>query len=386
MEATWWTKPEQLDPDQKRAVSLSLSGDYVIVGPPGSGKTNLVLLRAAYLQAKGRSNFLVLTFGRVLREFIASGTDAAKVSPDRILTYNAWATEIARSHDPNLKLSNKFSERRTQLLNALKSLSDEDIRDHKLECLLLDECQDYTAEEITAISRFADQIYAAGDDRQRVYQAKGGIAMLETRCEKIELRYHYRNGKRICRVADGIMSEVDSPEGLEATSQYKEAEMRSDAQCHPAEDLNAQIDRCIPEVVIQLRAYPGAMIGLLCPRTEDVARVYERLAASELAADVQVQLREAGYEPIDPDRRVMVGTIAGAKGLEFRAVHLLGMDRLSTIPTIQKQVRLAYTAVTRAKTSLAIYRASDLIGRLDNGLNALSAPNASVALDDLFRS
>ena len=65
MEATWWTKPEQLDPDQRKAIALPLTGDHLIVGPPGSGKTNLVLLRAAYLQAKGKSNFSVFTFGRV---------------------------------------------------------------------------------------------------------------------------------------------------------------------------------------------------------------------------------------------------------------------------------------------------------------------------------
>jgi superfamily I DNA/RNA helicase len=387
MEATWWTKPEQLDRDQKKAVALPIDGNHLIVGPPGSGKTNLVLLRAAYLQARGKSNFLVFTFGRVLREFLASGTDAARVSPERIVTYVGWASEILKGQDPDLKLSQEFRTRRAQLLEGLENISDAEVSEHRLDCILLDECQDYSAQEITCLMRFCDQIYAAGDNRQRIYQTSGAIKTLESLCSKTELTFHYRNGRKICQLADGIMSEVDSRTGLKATSQYKEAEMRSRADCHPPEALDSQIRRSIPQIADQLRAYPRGLIGVLCPRVADVKAVYNALRRSELADDVQLQLHEAGYEPIDPDRRVMVGTISGAKGLEYRAVHLLGMDRLETIPARSKQVRLAYTGVTRAKTSLDIYRAGDLIGRLENGVAALKAPHSDeVDLNALFRS
>lgn len=67
MEASWWKGSADLDDEQKKVVSLATDKDHLIVGPPGCGKTNLLLLRAAFLHRKGLKNIVVLSFGRVLR-------------------------------------------------------------------------------------------------------------------------------------------------------------------------------------------------------------------------------------------------------------------------------------------------------------------------------
>ena len=36
-------------PDQKKVIGLSGTGNHLVVGPPGSGKTNILLLRAKYM-------------------------------------------------------------------------------------------------------------------------------------------------------------------------------------------------------------------------------------------------------------------------------------------------------------------------------------------------
>jgi len=74
METTWWTQPEELDEAQQEVVALDSDSDHLVLGPPGSGKTNLLVLRAAYLYGAGYQNIAVLTFGRVLREFLVSGS------------------------------------------------------------------------------------------------------------------------------------------------------------------------------------------------------------------------------------------------------------------------------------------------------------------------
>jgi ATP-dependent exoDNAse (exonuclease V) alpha subunit len=52
-------------------------------------------------------------------------------------------------------------------------------------------------------------------------------------------------------------------------------------------------------------------------------------------------------------------TVASAKGSEFRAVHLLGADTYRT-----NQRELAFTAVTRAKTEVALYHIIPLPGHM----------------------
>lgn len=385
MEASWWINPDQLDDEQKEVIALPLDGNHLILGPPGSGKTNLVLLRGAYLQASGHPNYQILTFGRVLREFIVSGTSTTSVAPNKVNTYVGWASDILNNIGIPFRVEGDFKELRSSIHENLKRLTDEDIADFRADCILIDESQDYSASEIDNIARFSNQIFAVGDNRQRIYAEKGAIGRLEQICPSTtKLQYHYRNGAKICRVADGIVGAVGKPDGLEATSQYREADAPSQVLCFDAEPIADQVSRVVATIPDQLRAYPTALIGILCPLRNDVKAVWELLTQSHLQNQIQLQLQEMGYGSIDPDRRVLVGTIHGAKGLEFRALHLLATEGIGAFP--RNRARIAYTAVTRAKTSLAIYRNGDLIGPLENGLAAIAPPPSRVDLDDLFRA
>ncbi len=123
MEATWWTQPDQLDEDQKGIVSLALDEDHLVMGPPGSGKTNLLILRAAHLYNAGHRDIVILTFGRVLREFLAMGTGNYKFPSDKIQTYVRWGSMLSARNDKPLKGTGKFNEVRAELLEALTEIS-----------------------------------------------------------------------------------------------------------------------------------------------------------------------------------------------------------------------------------------------------------------------
>jgi predicted AAA+ superfamily ATPase len=53
MESSWWKDISQLDEEQKKVISLDDDADHLVIGPPGCGKTNLLLLRASYLHKRG---------------------------------------------------------------------------------------------------------------------------------------------------------------------------------------------------------------------------------------------------------------------------------------------------------------------------------------------
>ncbi len=48
MQETWWVAEGDLDDDQKKIAALPAKRSHLITGPPGCGKTNLLLLRAKY--------------------------------------------------------------------------------------------------------------------------------------------------------------------------------------------------------------------------------------------------------------------------------------------------------------------------------------------------
>jgi superfamily I DNA/RNA helicase len=369
METTWWTQPEHLDRHQAAVVALPMTGDHLVVGPPGSGKTNLLVLRASYLYNAGTHDIVLLTFGRVLREFLASGSDNYNFPSDKIQTYVKWAGRLITENIGEFDQTGKFEDVRKRLFAGLTSVIERGDPANIADCILIDEVQDYSVEEIEAIRKLARQVFVVGDNRQRIYEKSGSIEYLEANLESVhELPYHYRNGIKICRVADGIRNQLDSETGMESTSNYNETEYPSTVLHLSGEHVRAQVDAAVAEIETQLRAYLDGMIGVLCPRLEELDIIVQCLQSSTLADQIQVQRFTDGYAAFTSDRRIVVTTIHGAKGLEFRALHLLGMDTVAKFVKVNRN--LAYTAVTRAKTSLAIYHGGSLPGYLENGIRA----------------
>jgi superfamily I DNA and RNA helicase len=352
MEGTWWTDPNELDTDQKKVVALSPADDHLVVGPPGCGKTNLLLLRGTYLYRRGVANIVILTFGRVLREFLATGATHYPFASDKIQTYVRWGAQLLRANGVDFEDGSNFEDTRQRLYTALTTVAAQNKLENIHDVILLDEAQDYSADEIKLIKGFGERMFAVGDNNQQISDQKGALAQLEALgVKKTTLTAHYRNGLKICRVADGIKNLIDHPDGLEATSNYDEAKFPSTVEVFGDLSLEEQIALAVPRIQTQLLAYPGEMIGVFCARVEDLDVVREELAASTFRDEIHVQ-RAGAYSPFSPDRQVVLSTIMGAKGLEFRAVHILAAEALKKFPT---QRNLTYTAVTRAKTSLSIY-------------------------------
>ena len=70
----WWVQKDQLDADQMALIEqLPLRDSVLILGPPGCGKTNVLLRRAQFVRGQNMPNVLVLTFTRSLTEFVRTG-------------------------------------------------------------------------------------------------------------------------------------------------------------------------------------------------------------------------------------------------------------------------------------------------------------------------
>lgn len=383
MDSTWWTDPKQLDDNQKEIVALEDGGSYLVKGPPGCGKTNLLVLKASQLYRNKVKNFSILTLGRVLKEFLVTGSEYYPFPEDKIQTYVGWASAMLRSNGMSVPKGD-FESVRENLLDSLKIISAQNKPENVLDCIFLDESQDYSVDEIDVIRSFSKCVFAVGDIRQNIYNKTGGLEALEAFVDEVKvLEHHYRCGIKICRVADGIMNMIDTDDALEGSSNYDETENPSTVESFSGIPLTAQLEKCVETLKTQHRAYPEGLLGVLCPRREELQTLIDHLMKSEVAQHCQGQLFEAGYEAFEKEKRIVITTIHGAKGLEFRALHLLAMDTVKNFPT---QKKMSYTAVTRAKTTLSIYSNKPLPGYLEKGLDAVDdeKDTKKVGLADLF--
>ena len=382
---TWWVSETDLDDDQKQVIQLSAKGRYFVIGPPGSGKTNLLLLRANYLTVSDCPNIKILVFTRALREFIVSGARGYRFPAENVQTYNSWVTKLLNEHNIPITYDSDFLTNRQNLLQGLRFLIEEEkITDKYYDSILIDEAQDYLPEEIDAIIKFSSNIFSVADARQQIWRKRDtrSIDLLKSISQTIELRHHYRNGIKICQLADHIMRGQALYSEMEPTSRYDETSRPSSVQHFRCDDLDRQYNKLMENLRIQLDAYPGERVGIVCPRNEELTFLKNKLVDSDLVNLCTFLDHNSGYHEFDDAHPICVSNIHGAKGLEFRALNIIACETFRRYPRTNRN--LTFTGVTRAKTSLSIYYTGDLYTYLQSALAALSPRAERASLAEAF--
>ncbi len=362
---TWWRSANELDEDQREIMRLPADGSFALRGPPGSGKTNLLLMRAAYLTSL-RKNIAVLVLNRNLAEFIRSGASAYGLAPQSVLTSRSLIGSMAREAGISLDRSVSYEQSRADALEALIEIRRR-INGPIYDTLFIDEAQDHSTDELRAMRALTHDLFLTSDTRQMIYDGgTAGDAFGEIVDEVKGLQFHYRSSPEICNLADAIGGTFSSGyERISPTSRYPLDGPREPVRVQEG-GLQRQAELIAERVVGQARAYRGQLIGVIAPRREDVAAIAGHLRQLGLEDMLTVQSTEEGFLPLDPERPICISTVHGAKGLEFQAVHFAAAETLRNCGANQK--RLAFTAVTRAKSALTVYHSGPLPGYIDAAL------------------
>jgi superfamily I DNA/RNA helicase len=382
MNETWWVKHDQLDEQQRAVIDLPLDESHLILGPPGSGKTNLILLRASQLVRLRKSNLLVIVFTRALREFIATGGQNYAFGTENIKTLNRWHFDFLRAHGEKPETDSDFSKERQKRLEQIQQVITREKLSGFYNAVILDEAQDYLPGELDIFFQLGEVVFAAADSRQHIYPE--GIASngLEERFPNVySLKHHYRNGQKICRVADELSKSWGRFDPLFPTCNYKEKLFPSSVTIHQSANLETQVEEAVVSLERQMKAYPDEYLGILCPSRACLKAVWNVVQSSRIAGRTVLQSADEGYVPFEAEKPICLCTIHGAKGLEFRTVHLLDAENMKRSPLNRN---IAYTAVTRAKTSLSIYHSQPIPGYFDSALSVVRSPVKPVKIEDLF--
>src|SRR5450830_171122 len=124
MSNTWWKDPAELIDEQNDILDLPIEENLLINGPPGSGKTNLLLLRANHLVLSKRADLYIVVFGSVLRNFIQLGGAQYKFSSDKITTHTLLFNRILGEHGIHIDKNLSFMDGRRARSAAMKKLID----------------------------------------------------------------------------------------------------------------------------------------------------------------------------------------------------------------------------------------------------------------------
>jgi superfamily I DNA/RNA helicase len=368
MSHTFWISTDQLDDEQRNAVEdIPDSASFLLRGPAGSGKTNILLLRAKWLILKKHSHLKIVVFTKSLRGFVEEGCNHYGIDPSIAVTQASFFRRILEEHAIQYELTDEFEIDRAMLAGKIMSLLDsKQISSNYIETLLIDESQDYTDTELRIFKGISKQVVFATDSRQSIYRTTHSPGLLETLVDNnvVELRYHYRSGLKLCKVADAILPDSPAYPRLQGECKYPESKIPSSVQPVSCETFQAQMEAIAANLQHQFSLYPDEKIGVLFPKREQV-----------------LQFKSVA-DQLNLDDRVWVDTIHGAKGWEFRAIHIGGCELLYRMGPTQK--RLIYTAILRGKTSAHVYFSGHIPGYLEAALAVIEPPKPNPGFDSLF--
>lgn len=350
-----WRRRRDLHPDQIHAIEgLLATGKYTLLGPPGSGKTSILLHRGQYLRLPPHqlANVVLVTFSRTLREFISlSGDD--RFPPELIVTQKTLVDALFKAYGEQPPVvDGDLSEQNRVRAEAANELIASRGRLVSYDAILIDEIQDLCEAELRLLTSLSDRVMLVGDIRQQVYRSSDVMPQASALCDStIELRHHFRISQEICLVADRILQNNDF--SLAEYAHYVGPTPTRPSVVAPLSP-EAQVATLAEALDLQLDTYnePSDLLGVVVGRTEECDDILERLSAiPKLKGHCGVFHSGVPNRHFDESCRICITTVQSCKGLEFRALHWLFAD---ATPYLTRQK--AYTVVTRAKSSLTLYR------------------------------
>jgi mRNA-degrading endonuclease YafQ of YafQ-DinJ toxin-antitoxin module len=234
--------------------------------------------------------------------------------------------------------------------------------------VVADEVQDFGPAELVLVRALAregqNDVFLAGDVHQRIYKARTSLARagLEVRGRATVLRVNYRTTEQIRRAADRMVArDGEALDDERAVSLFSgpEPEFRTVATVH--QEVEA-VAKWLKQLVSN--GYRPAQVGVV-GRTRQV--VADRARKAVKAAGLQpVDLER---DDADPSAGVGICTMHRSKGLQFRAVAVLGVEdglvplekALTRQPDeparrafLEREQNLLYVACTRSRERLLV--------------------------------
>jgi len=236
--------------------------------------------------------------------------------------------------------------------------------------VIADEVQDFGPAELRLLRSLAaegvNDVFLAGDAHQRIYKPRTSFsrAGLEVRGRSTVLRLNYRTTEQIRRAADRLIfggslrADGEDPAAVSVFA-GPEPEFRTFATVkQEIEALATWLKKLVSN------GYRPAEIGIVA-RTHQV--VEDRARRAVAAAGLQAVDLE--NDSVDASKGVGLGTMHRAKGLQFRAVAVIGAERgmmplesvLQRQPDepaqrafIERERNLLYVACTRSRERLFV--------------------------------
>jgi superfamily I DNA/RNA helicase len=356
----------KLSREQREVMNAPTEGTTLVVGPPGSGKTVVAVLRERALK-KREERVSSVVFNKVLCRY--TGNE---------LTFHRWLNQWWRSSTnakfPDLQHTSEDGETQWQLdySSALEQAKGSWLQKIKARGhwghLILDEAQDFPPDAHRLLFVVQQRVFnhlpddekpsvcLLADENQRLTAHNSTLAQIRTAYPGITpddeyvLRRNYRNTKQIAEFAAHFHVGLESGRPDLPTSEGNKPHV-----------LKATLDAAVDRVVTFAKNNPDQEIGVLVRHERTRKKFFNKLAFRLQGSDVKVQTyssqveahKDASKLKFEKPGTITILCFASSKGLEFDTVFLPELQNLPLGDGQPDQIRMnMYVMASRARREL----------------------------------
>jgi len=378
--STWLLPRCDLTPEQLRTVEMDPYEHRVVLGPPGSGKTQILIHRAAHLAENYKVPYKdcrLFVFTNVIKEYIRSGLQFLDLPEDIVSTFDHWGSLLYEEHIspilPRKRRPKKYGQENRVLHKDFQSKSGDwkgvdfkRIRSEvlklikckkelqkSLEFILVDEGQDLTPDVYEILALVARHLTVFIDPKQQIFQDGADesfiLNKLNLNKRNITLLGAYRNSPYVARLASFFIADIESRKQYLAQVNV-EQKIRERPLCFVADFFDQEIDR-LAEIVRQRQAM-NERIGIIVPTNRQLHGLASGLRGRGI--EVEKAIRQdsiKAYEaPCDFGNTVpKIATFHMAKGLTFDSVLMPRLvERSFPFLRAGERQRVLFVGIARA--------------------------------------
>ncbi|MGW3732963.1 AAA family ATPase [Streptomyces sp. NPDC005148] len=337
-----------LTPAQRDSLdALPLTGNHVVSGPPGSGKSLLAAHRAVHLALTGRPTVL-LSRSNLLRQLLRNTLQSLTVpgAPVEAATVHTWILRHFGNGAPRTQ-DGWFDWTALTHQVAASLGQDEAATPH----LVVDEGQDLSPGFYRLVRLAAASVTVFADECQRLTETNSTLIeitdALGRATGRVEIAGNHRNTREIASLAEHFRTG-----GPQHSMPFRSGSLPVVRHYSGAQNL-------VDDIATMAARHPGDRIGVIVNSLRAAADLMRRLERAGLAHEPQLYSSTAfagRYRDLDLARPgVVVVHRASAKGLDFDTVVIADAESDSATDLTAATLRMAYyVMITRARQRLVL--------------------------------
>jgi len=355
----WLLKLLDLSSEQEHIVKMPPRESSLVLGLPGSGKTQVLVQRAAYLiQSHGISskNIRLFVFTDVIEEFIRSEIKSSSFPGEMVTTFDNWCHSFYLNHIsqdlPRVYINGRIDYRKTRF-GILDALQKNEALQKGLEFALVDDGQDLTPEVFEILSLAAQYITVITDPHNKLYHEEASESFVLDTLKLSKgisfLQRDYRNSPAVAQLASHFIEEENFRNAYLSQIRTVQNALESPL-CYVASSEEKELVHL--SQIIQQRQVMKDRVGILVLTNSLVHRVAKALKDRGIETEKAItkDAQNVIHTPYDFGNNLpKVTTFEMAKGLTFDSVLMpqLTENAFAKIPSSLRH-RLLVVGITRA--------------------------------------